>query len=354
MKNGMKKLLAIVLLATMVLSAMAVAATASAEYKVKYIKTTATCNIRIAPDKNSEKIGTASKGQVYAYDQTHTDNRGVKWYGIVYGSYGTAWISSKNAVGCDKEGRTKKPSPKPTATPTPRPIDYSKFAAVDGIYMVIGNGVNMRVEPSTDYSIIGVYTLGDLLEGVKSNGSWMELKDNETGRVGYMSCKYLQEYVEPEPEIVETDETLENDEFETERVSSGIVDTFEELQKAVPNAVLVDAPAGSNSVLYAWIDVDGMAYPIAQINFKYQGVDFVLRAAMCENTEAAADIDGVTLDATHEEVTEEPMHVELSTDGQTVVVHYFDEAAMTQYSLTGPAINNGAEVEKMAQEIFGK
>ena len=83
-------------------------------------------------------------------------------------------------------------------------------------------------------------------------------------------------------------------------------------------------------------------------------MDFVLRAASCETTEAAADIDGVTLDAEHEEVTEEPLHVEMSEDGQTVVIHYFDEAAKTQYSLTGPAISDGAEAEEMATALFRK
>lgn len=112
---------------------------------------------------------------------------------------------------CDVCGAKMQKGPDPEIKPprkksAPRPINYATFEPVEGKYMVVGDSVNMRAEPSTRYRIIAIYHRGDLLEGVKGNGSWMELKDSETGRVGYMYCEYLQEYTEP---ASETDEAKE-------------------------------------------------------------------------------------------------------------------------------------------------
>lgn len=349
MKTKASRALAILMIAAMMLSMFAFTASASGN-KIKYIKTTAKCNVRIAPNKNSDKIGTAKKGEVYGYDRTKKDKRGVTWYGVIYGSYGTGWISEKNAIKTDKNGKPKHTqTPKPTAKPTPKPIDYSKFEAVDGQYMVIGESVYMRFEPSTDSSVIASYKLGSVLRAIRTNGSWMQLVDEETGRSGYMSCKYLQEYVPVEVEDAEDAEDAEED------VHDGVVSNIEELKAAVPNVELIDAPEGSTDVVYSWIDVEDMHAPIAQIAFSYKGAEFVLRAAACDTDEAAEAIDGVTLaDDDHDEGVETGMHIEISEDGDYAVAHFFNADKLTQYSLTGPAIADGAAVKELAEKIFVK
>lgn len=208
----MKKLIAVLLIATLLLSTIAVGISCASS--VKYIKITGKANIRSNPDRKSNKIGTAKKGEVFAYDRTKKDSRGVKWYGIIYGSVGTAWISSKNAVKCNANGKTE--APKATPKPTLKPVNYNSYRDA-GYYMTVtASSVNMRKEPASDRKVVSVYNAGDRVYVVRENGTWAEVLDEAANLKGYIYMKYLEKADAPaaeEGEVADNGETtieLEN------------------------------------------------------------------------------------------------------------------------------------------------
>ena len=102
----MKKLIAVLLIAMMVLTSVA----ALADGK---IKTTGNVNVRKGAGLDYASKGTVSKGPVLNFDQTSKDERGVIWYHITNGK--TGWVSSKytkqvegNVSGDTKTGETIK------------------------------------------------------------------------------------------------------------------------------------------------------------------------------------------------------------------------------------------------------
>ena len=299
----------------------------STKTSTKYIRTTGSCNVRSEPDKSSKSYGTASKGQVFAYDQTSTDSRGVLWYGVVYGSKGTAWISSKYAEKISKSEAKATATPKVTATPkataTPKPIDYSKFTAVDQYMVVTGGSVNLRKEPSADRKSLGTYPQGYVLHATATDGKWYQVVDEEKDVTGYMSGDYL--------EVTE----IGGEEEEA-------VESFAALLALADNFTPVDAPAGATNVTYTFINDEDLQ--IAEIAFDYEGASFVLSAAFAFGTENVFEDMG-------DELTLMDVAY-ISDDGTLASVYHFDEENSTQYRLTGPAIMNGSVVTALTETLF--
>ena len=323
MKKNFMRFIALLLTLSTLLAVCAVPASA---YSVKWIRTTAKCYIRSEPDKSSESYRTAKKGEVFPYDTTAYDDRGVLWYGIVYGSVGTAWISSKNAKQTDDPRETK--TPKPTAKPTPKPIDYSKFVACDTYVEVTGTSVNMRTKPSTDYAVIRSYKAGDILYATSTDGTWYEVYDEDTKVNGYMSAKYLARITK----VV----TPAAEDSELEQLNS-----FADLEEAMEDVALIDAPEGSTNVFYG-IEVVSDDVVIGGISFTYEGADFTLYAVESGNAMALVDDDQKTL------IVQDSVAVV----GDNAEYYHTDAEGTTTYKLTGPAIMNGVAVSALAEILF--
>ncbi len=91
---------------------------------------------------------------------------------------------------------TKQPSVTVQPTSTDASIDYSTFADVSYSATVrasVTSGVvHMRWAPSKRVAIKRDYNDGDLLEVIASNGQWAQVRDPQTGAVGYMMLQFLQ------------------------------------------------------------------------------------------------------------------------------------------------------------------
>ena len=106
----MKKTLSILLALILVLTTVSFVTAASANTSVMYVKTPngKSVNVRSAPSKNAEIIGTAPYGHSVLTDWSYAGNDG--WTRVVWGSLGDGYIMSQFLV-------SSKPGPKPTPDP---------------------------------------------------------------------------------------------------------------------------------------------------------------------------------------------------------------------------------------------
>ena len=106
----MKKTLSILLALILVLTTVSFVTAASANTSVMYVKTAngKSVNVRSAPSKNAEIIGTAAYGHSVLTDWSYAGNDG--WTRVVWGSLGDGYIMSQFLV-------STKPGPKPTPDP---------------------------------------------------------------------------------------------------------------------------------------------------------------------------------------------------------------------------------------------
>jgi uncharacterized protein YraI len=58
--------------------------------------------------------------------------------------------------------------------------------------VVTGSRVNMRGGPGTSFGVLGVLPRGQEVEVLRDEGTgWVKLRDQETGRVGWMAGRML-------------------------------------------------------------------------------------------------------------------------------------------------------------------
>ncbi len=163
MKRSVSRVLALVMLLSLILSVFAGMALAET-----YVKTTGSVHIRKGPGLDYAKITTVSKGNSFLYKSEEEDDRGVTWYKVDYNGK-SAWISSKYSV------------------------TYSSSTASGKIYGV--GKSNIRTKPSLNGKILGTFPKGaegthvDKKTSVDSRGvTWYKVKYN--GMTGWVSSAY--------------------------------------------------------------------------------------------------------------------------------------------------------------------
>ena len=165
-----------------------------------YVKTSngKSLNLRSSPERGDNVIASIPYGaQVEAIDVCMDGT----WLNVAYGNtYGWVMIRylSSNQPG---PRPTSRPSPQPTAKPVARDtsIDYSSFADVNYYATVrasVSHGiVHMRWAPSKQIAIKRDYDDGSLLQVIAQNSQWAQVRDPDTGEVGYMMRNFLQDNV---------------------------------------------------------------------------------------------------------------------------------------------------------------
>lgn len=155
------------------------------------LKTTGSCHMRKAADKDSAKVLTLPAGVIITSKKYQKDDRGVRWYYTTYNDR-KGWVSEANL----------KIYSQPTPAPTPRPIDYDSFYEAGYRAVVNVNSLNVRMAPSSDYSVIEVLNNGAVVYCVRTNGTWTEIEDRVNNRHGYVFADYLTRI--DEPKVIET------------------------------------------------------------------------------------------------------------------------------------------------------
>ena len=91
------------------------------------------------------------------------------------------------------------PTPKPTAAPTPAPSDPG-LPKVDHLVIVTANSLNFRQGPSASTALLGTLKLGTILSVFSESDGWLYVRDDSTGKVGYVSATYAS-YYERDPKV---------------------------------------------------------------------------------------------------------------------------------------------------------
>ena len=163
----MKKMIAVLLIAMMVLTSIAALADGR-------IKTTGNVNVRKGAGLDYSSKGTVSKGTVLNFDKTSKDERGVIWYHITNGK--TGWVSSKYTT--QIEGN----------------VSSDKSSKKSGETIKATGDVRVRKGAGLDYAIVKTMKKGAKAEylgktakdarGVK----WYKV--SYKGKTGWVSSKY--------------------------------------------------------------------------------------------------------------------------------------------------------------------
>jgi len=163
----MKKMIAVLLIAMMVLTSIA----ALADGK---IKTTGNVNVRKGAGLDYSSKGTVSKGTTLNFDKTAKDARGVIWYHITNGK--TGWVSSKYTVQVENKASSGKSEKKSGET----------IKATGNVHVRKGAGLDYAVATTMKKGAKAEY-LGKTAKdarGVK----WYKV--SYKGKTGWVSSKY--------------------------------------------------------------------------------------------------------------------------------------------------------------------
>lgn len=182
------------LLAFAILLALMPLSQAASPYFFVYTENGKSLNVRSSPGgKVIDQVAYGTKVVVFEFEDSDS------WALIHYGSPDRdGWVMTRYLV-LNKPG-SKKPS-------TPQVVDdtlamvnaqFQKMKSVTP-YQVkarpsrAGGFVNMRWAPSTDVHVIQRCYNGYELSVIAQNSAWAQVEDRATGRVGFMSRKYLLE-----------------------------------------------------------------------------------------------------------------------------------------------------------------
>lgn len=168
----MKRILSLSLFLLLLLGSLACPALASESV----VATGGDSYVRSGPGLSYSAIGLLYEGDFLPYTGSTTwDSRGVAWYSVSYGSYGSAWVSSKYTSLSGNGGS----------------FDEDYF----GLCVQATAQCNVRTGPGLDYDKMGLLFEGDRVEylGTSSTDSrgvtWYKVRFYSYG-TGWTSSKY--------------------------------------------------------------------------------------------------------------------------------------------------------------------
>ena len=194
----MKKLLAVVLILSMIAASVA-AALAETPYgtSIMYVKTEngKSVNVRSSPEKADNIIGTAPYGHSVLVDWSYAGNDG--WTRVVWGSLGDGYIMSHFLVDYDPG---KSPQQKAKEEAEAEKIKLEKELASETdlpecFYIAVratrtSGWINFRTGPSKGTTRISSFPDGKELIALGETDNWYRARDPETDKVGYIHKSY--------------------------------------------------------------------------------------------------------------------------------------------------------------------
>lgn len=152
-------------------------------------------NFRTSPHTHSNnKIGNIPFGaQVWV----ETRINGGEWSYITYNNEKGYVMSRYLQANKPTHKPTPRPTKKPGTTPTPSSsaLNFDKFVTANYTAVVRPSTpsgfVHMRWAPSKQYRVIRDYYAGSQLEIIAQNDTWAQVRDVQTGVVGFMMRAFL-------------------------------------------------------------------------------------------------------------------------------------------------------------------
>ena len=193
----MRKILSFLIAFILVFTALSFATTASANYSTMYVKTAngKPVNVRAAPSKNAEIIGSVPYGGTVSTDWSYAGNDG--WTKVVWGGRGDGYIMSQFLVSTKPAARSAEQDKKEEEKAEQAKLkkEQSSEKSVDPFYIATrpsrtSGWVNLRSGPSKTTSRVASYAGGKELICFAETNSWYRARDPETGKEGYISKNY--------------------------------------------------------------------------------------------------------------------------------------------------------------------
>ena len=197
----MKRKISLLLALVLVLSSICLV-TASANTSVMYVKTPngKTVNVRSAPSKSAEIIGTAPYGHNVLTDWSYAGNDG--WTRVVWGSKGDGYIMTQFLVSeppapykPSKKQQEEQKKAEEKAEREKLQKEQKSEKVVEPYYISIkptraSGWVNFRTGPSKSTSRIASLPGGKEMLVQAETTNWYKAEDPETGKIGYVHKSY--------------------------------------------------------------------------------------------------------------------------------------------------------------------
>lgn len=192
-----KRVISLALVLLMLATVMPLALAANMTWRA-YVSTSngGPLNLRAAPTKDGQAIASIPYGAEVTIKGDYNDGT---WIDIYYKNW--EGFVMRRYLSYDQPGPkpTHKPSPKPTAKPNPTPADlsgmFNGFQFINYTASVRPSSpagtVNLRWAPSKSTGIILKCHMNDLLEVIAQNNTWAQVRDPQTGCVGFMMRSFL-------------------------------------------------------------------------------------------------------------------------------------------------------------------
>lgn len=194
MKN---RLIAYVLAALVVLSAVPFAALAMTQDAYVVTSNGGALNMRIYPQKDSAAVASIPYGGKVVIKGDYNDGT---WIDVYYKD--KEGYVMRRFLSYDKPAPkpTPKPNPKPTPKPNPNPsVDIAtlfKGFEPTCYYVTVrpstaAGTVNLRWAPTKSAGIMAKYHQDQVLEVISQNKTWAQVRNTELGTVGFMMRSFL-------------------------------------------------------------------------------------------------------------------------------------------------------------------
>ncbi len=190
----MKKHWISMLMLVILLVGICVPASADSDYATAYVYTAngKSLNLRSTPTSSDNKIGNIPFGaEVTVYTYLDSDT----WAHVSYNAQ-TGYVMTRYLVSYYPGTAPSTSSSSTTSTTTTSTLSFTGLATTSYYATVCpstpGGFVHMRWAPSKNESIYADYYAGTTLEVIAQNTTWAQVRDPDTGKVGFMMRAFLQ------------------------------------------------------------------------------------------------------------------------------------------------------------------
>ena len=187
----MKRVIPILLMLAILLTAMIPAASASGTVKYVYTRNSKPLNVRSWPNVNAELLGTIPNGQAVTVESYTAD---YTWAAITYNRQ-IAYVMTQYLVDSSPISPTPVPGGDTQNMINAMENEFRTYRVVSP-YIVLAKPVrasgwvNLRYVPSTEFGHADNLYANTQLTVIAETTNWLQVRRNDTGVTGYVMRKY--------------------------------------------------------------------------------------------------------------------------------------------------------------------
>jgi len=206
-----KQILSLALIAVMMAVFLPTQAAADSYYGTQYVYTDngKSLNVRSTPSMGDNVIGSLKYGADVTVVEMYSNGWAkILWGQSDYGEFGTAYVQRRFLVNHKPSSQPSQPAVVPASGSAAAGTDYAKlFTAMNDEFRTgklvpqqfnvyarpsrASGWVNLRWAPSLEAERIATCPQGKVLTVIAETRSWYQVRDPQTGMIGFISKQYV-------------------------------------------------------------------------------------------------------------------------------------------------------------------